>query len=211
MKHQVLGAVCGALAFATVGAAQAADLPMKAPAYVAAAPAVFNWSGFYIGGNVGVAFGNRRDDFGFGDDSRARFAGGGQLGYNWQWAGGFVLGVEADFQGVANGGGNNVLGFNNRIDWFGTVRGRAGFAFDRTLLYATGGYAYGGGGDNCDFFGNCNDRVRSGWTVGGGIEYAFAPNWTARLEGLYVSLDRPFAGFGREEFGVVRVGANYKF
>jgi outer membrane immunogenic protein len=183
------------------------------------------------------------------------FVGGGQVGYNYQ-IGQFVVGVEADIQYADLGNNNNntfvvttgpgpaAPGFvfantRNGIDWFGTVRARLGFAFDRALIYATGGFAYGGGDNNnsCGFAFGCtnNDDIRGGYTVGGGIEYAFTNNLTAKLEGLYVNLDRSnnsttfvgttaggvafftpagtFVGGGNRdtEFGVVRVGLNYKF
>jgi outer membrane immunogenic protein len=88
------------------------------------------------------------------------------------------------------------------------VRGRAGVAFDRVLVYGTGGFAYGDVGP----WGT--DGI--GWTVGGGIEYAFTNNITAKIEGLYVNLERDdrFRGVrvrGEEDFGVVRAGLNYKF
>ncbi|HEX2727293.1 MAG TPA: outer membrane beta-barrel protein [Beijerinckiaceae bacterium] len=138
--------------------------------------------------------------------------GGAQIGYNFQ-TGNFVFGVEADIQAADLNDDGSVrtatavgslppAGFvfarrSNGIDWFGTVRARAGVAFDRTLVYATGGFAFGGGdNDNCGgiFAGGVvgcggNDDTRSGWTVGGGVEYAFTNNLTLGVEGLYVSLD----------------------
>jgi outer membrane immunogenic protein len=143
------------------------------------------------------------------------FVGGGQIGYNFQF-GSFVIGAEADIQWADFGGDNNVVfvpagfpasfvaagGNNQSTDWFGTVRARAGFAFDRALIYATGGFAYAGGGDdnNCGFVGGgafCSggDDTRTGWTIGGGVEYALPVNWfgssavTFGLEGLWVSFD----------------------
>ena len=70
---------------------------------------------------------------------------------------------------------------------FGTVRGRLGFAFDRALIYVTGGLAYGGVGMRTS---SSNTTRSAGWTVGGGLEYAFTNNWTAKIEGLYVNIDR---------------------
>jgi outer membrane immunogenic protein len=142
------------------------------------------------------------------------FVGGGQIGYNFQF-GSFVVGAEADIQWADFGGDNNVLfvpagfpptfvaagGRGQSIDWFGTVRARAGFAFDRALIYATGGFAYASGGDgnNCGFIGAAgfcsNDDTRTGWTIGAGVEYALPVNWfgssavTFGLEGLWVSFD----------------------
>src|SRR5919107_4405643 len=76
------------------------------------------------------------------------------------------------------------------IDWFGTVRARAGVAFGQALIYATGGFAYGGADDDDDRFGLVNDDdVRTGWVLGAGVEYAFTNNLTLGLEGLWVNLD----------------------
>src|SRR3954469_9051338 len=279
---------------------------------------------------LGLGFNDRRND-------DAVFAGGGQIGYNYQFTpgSGWVIGIEADIQGLANnrrdddvfalggfggfngfftaapvgpiapgsgianptGVGNGALGnvalfssgplgrslATSRLDWFATVRGRLGYAWDRLFIYATGGVAFTDR-DNGDDFGGFgsfggfgipsgaslvgtgfyaspasafagnlvaptnafflnDDRKNNnvGWTVGGGVEWAFAPNWTAKIEGLYVAFDREQTndnGFllsgnvvgvsntgapvtagqlgidnrrDREDFGVVRVGVNYKF
>lgn len=224
----------------------AADLPSRryAPVAPAAMMPIFTWTGFYVGANAGAAFGNDRSSFipgigsvGTGSNS-AGFTGGGGLGYNYQF-GNVVVGVETDLQ-VANlsrnafNGAVIVPGFipfvDRGIDWFGTARGRVGYAIDRTLLYGTGGLAYGGGGGNgCAVFGPAvactNNDTRTGWTVGGGLEYAFTGNLTAKVEGLYVNLDRNNNNFAgtlggvpvfatgnrNEDFGVVRAGINYKF
>ena len=136
-------------------------------------------------------------------DNDIGFVGGGQVGYNFQ-IGQFVLGAEADIHYADLGNGNGTAfvpaGFppsfvaarpGSDLEWFGTVRARLGFAFDRALIYATGGFAYGGGGDN-DFNGliGNNDDTRTGWTLGAGVEYAFINTLTLGVEGLWVSLDR---------------------
>ncbi|MDB5590988.1 outer membrane beta-barrel protein [Enterovirga sp.] len=173
-----------------------------------------------------------------GDSNRDGFVGGGQVGYNYQM-GMFVLGIEADAQykdfgnrsntgfggtytfvgatGIAFAPPAAAVGFGNdrsSSDFFGTVRGRLGVAFDRTLIYGTGGFAY--------------DEHRSGYAAGGGVEYAFTPNLTGKIEGLYVNLDRnnnngSAAFFNpalntvtlndrrNNDFAVVRAGINYKF
>lgn len=193
------------------------------------------------------------------DDDDGGFVGGGQIGFNYQ-VGTFVFGVETDFQ-YADLGGNRGRSSNQgytffgtpglafappaatvsrngtaSLESFGTVRGRLGVAFDRALLYATGGFAYGfsdGGDEFCGFFnGGCNggDDTRFGYTVGGGLEYAFTNNVTAKIEGLYVNLDendrRGQATYslaqnrlflsnsnngGDSDFFVVRAGLNFKF
>ena len=187
-----------------------------------------------------------------GSNSNDGFVGGGQIGYNYQM-GNWVIGIEADAQyadmnNSRNGGlvtattlaGAALPGFVGArnstiggIDWFGTVRGRLGYAFDRALIYGTGGFAYGGSDDNNnDGFNGYrgNNSMRTGWAAGGGVEYAFTPSLTGKIEGLYVSLDRNASngfvgtyfgtpvyttGFGRRnndsEFAVVRAGLNYKF
>ena len=158
--------------------------------------------------------------------------GGGQFGYNFQANPYFVLGAEADMHGtgVRSGGGSGptlypspftaggVLvplgpyGRGTALNWFGTVRGRAGFLATPTLLiYGTGGFAYGGvsaGGYNA---------TRTGWTAGGGAEWAFHPNWSAKLEYKYVDLsggnDGSF-GYGhrrQSQYNVVTAGVNYRF
>ena len=188
------------------------------------------------------------------------FTGGGQIGYNWQSnpGSGLVIGVEADAQYLGFGrnrrsaaitGSPLAPGFRvvdprglSSLDFFGTVRGRLGYAFDRTLVYGTGGFAYGSGNSDRTFDGfRRNDGYRTGWTVGGGIEYALptdsffnffhASAVTMKVEGLYVSLDRDARSQGAfvinnitnspafyqpvrrrdDEFAVVRAGPNYKF
>jgi outer membrane immunogenic protein len=134
----------------------------------------------------------------------------------------------------------NNDGIAGGIDWFGTVRGRLGFAVDRVLFYGTGGLAFAEGGRGsrgfCDRFGDCDDGDdwRWGYAVGGGIEYAFTNNLTVKIEGLYVNLedddddrgrgDRSFfdvptntlfvrnsAISGGDDFFVIRGGLNFKF
>lgn len=148
-------------------------------------------------------------------ESNDGFVGGGQVGYNYQFTpgSGFVVGIEADAQYADFGRNRNrflstgpiaaqaVFNPNglSGLDFFGTVRGRVGYAFDRTLVYATGGFAYGSGGGR-DFGLPNNDDFQTGWTAGGGIEYAlptdsflnfFKSNAvTLKVEGLYVNLDR---------------------
>jgi len=168
-------------------------------------------------GAVGAAvFNNRNNNEGF--------VGGGQIGYNYQFTpgSGVVIGVEADAQYVDFGSQRNnasIIGANvnnltfvnpnglSGLDYFGTVRGRLGYAFDRTLVYGTGGFAYGGGGGN-DFGlpNSSRNDFRTGWTAGGGIEYALPTDSflnffrssavTLKIEGLYVSLDRDNANNG---------------
>jgi outer membrane immunogenic protein len=176
------------------------------------------------------------------------FIGGGQIGYNFQ-TGPFVFGAETDFQGsslsrnstlngLPNGAGTIIPTWNNRsserMDWFGTARLRAGYAIDRTLIYATGGLIYGDVKTSSlttytplpQFtYNGSSSSTRAGYTVGGGVEYAFINNWTAKLEGLYFDMGKksytatplaanpPFVVNHSSELtgGIVRVGLNYKF
>jgi outer membrane immunogenic protein len=233
MKNILLSAV--ALVGLTAGAL-AADLPMRAapPAPVAAAVPVFTWTGLYVGVNGGVAFqdeNRRRGGRGGGrggDDSS--ILGGGQIGYNMQF-GMFVAGVEADIQAIdferintRLGGRNNGRNNDDEVDAFGTVRGRLGLAFfDRGLIYATGGLAWKSDeGNNGGRRLGGNDDENIGYTVGGGVEYAFTNNLSLKVEGLYVDFsddnDRNrrnrrvnFTGNDSREFGLVRAGLNFRF
>ena len=128
----------GAPGFGTVTSASAADMPLKAPA-PAYVPPAYNWTGFYLGLNVG---GGLTSGGGFGDASG--IIGGGQIGYNWQSVGSpFVIGLEADIQGADLSNSATALGVtvDGRLNAFGTVRGRLGYAWDRFMIYATGGWA----------------------------------------------------------------------
>ena len=152
MKKILLATVA---VFGFAGAAAAADLPSRyAPPPVVAAVPLFTWTGFYVGVNAGYGW-NTNDSNTFidpvlgvvsGGGSDGGFVGGGQIGYNYQFNQ-FVIGLETDIQyadsATAADFGQGFAGDNNNGNWFGTVRARAGFAFDRALVYATGGLAYG--------------------------------------------------------------------
>lgn len=237
-----------------MGSAYGADLPRRAPppAYVPPAP-IFTWTGFYIGVNAGGAFRvHNFDDNVFipgvtppllfllannNNRNNARFIGGGQAGINWQ-INQFVLGIEGDGQALVgnNNNNNNFFGFGNNVDntrFLGTVRGRAGIAFDRFLIYGTGGVAFGTGPriDNFNpilvgvspfFFNNNNNRDNwlVGYAVGAGIEYAFFNNWSIKAEYLYTDIRRTDDNNNfffhnndlfRERNHIVRAGLNYRF
>ncbi len=200
------------------GAAQAADLPNRraAPASPVYATPMFTWTGFYVGVNAGYGFGEfTRDGRNFDDPSG--FIGGGQVGYNMQF-GQFVAGLEADLQysGLSSNGRTFLapVGSEAELDYFGTIRGRLGVAFDRALVYATGGYAYGGSTISIPLLGS-DDAFHNGYALGAGIEYAFTNNLTAKAEYLYTDLEnKKFFNNtvrGGAEFSTVRAGVNYKF
>jgi outer membrane immunogenic protein len=179
----------------------------------------------------------------FGGGNRDGFIGGGQIGYNWQFGPQFLAGIEADIQGVASGNGatqfsNGFTAFSitNRLDYLGTVRGRLGWLFTPTLLlYGTGGLAYGGVSSTMALWqpalggigGSTFADTRVGWTAGGGVEWMFWPNWSAKVEYLYYDLGSVAATgvstnaaavtymasqtSSRYNGHVVRAGLNYHF
>jgi outer membrane immunogenic protein len=209
--------------FATVGlaalaagmtAASAADIarrpmPTKAVPYIAA----YNWTGAYVGINGGGAFGGRS---GYGGNATGGLIGG-TLGYNWQ-AGQLVYGLETDLDWAnIKGTGTTIAGVpvETKNNYLGTVRGRLGYAWDRVLLYATGGLAYG----NLRATSPIGDSstTKAGYALGGGLEFAVAGPWTAKVEYLYVDLGNgptpPLAASnsGRFSTNIVRAGLNYRF
>ncbi|MBM3578124.1 MAG: porin family protein [Alphaproteobacteria bacterium] len=204
--------------------ASAADLPSRMeppPAYIPPPP-MFTWTGFYAGLNLGGGWLDRDDGnwlFAGGASNTGGVIGGAQIGYNYQFTPLLVAGLETDLQGSSVGGN----GWGRRVDWFGTVRGRAGVSLLNTqlLIYGTGGFAYGDLRLNNGWFG-AQSRTATGWTAGGGLEYAFLPNWSAKVEYLYTRLGAnygslyagPFiVGDSQQRAGLntVRAGVNYRF
>lgn len=203
------------LAFA-ISSASAADM---APRYKAPPPVVapvFTWTGFYAGLHVGGGFSDSsatvtQTNFpGFevaslGNDSSG-VVGGGQIGYNWQFAPNWLLGIEGDISGTGIrstntapvlflGGAPVGVGFNHgqdrNVDWMASIRGRLGWVWDRWMVYGTGGAAWADVNYRNDltFPGAFNpvsvNKTLSGWVAGGGVEYAVSNNWTVRAEYLY--------------------------
>lgn len=206
-----------ALGMASASAADLAARPYtKAPA---AAIAINNWTGFYVGAMGGYA---EENSSGVGQLSGG-FAGG-TVGYNWQ-NGNLVLGLEADGAWADVGATLGIAGLAS-VDYtirsMGTVRGRIGYAFDQVLVYGTGGYAWSDNRLTATALGVSisDSQFHSGWTVGAGVEVMFAPKWSVKAEYLYRSFEGQtyFAGIappgvatGTINLNSVQVGVNYHF
>lgn len=227
-------------------AAWAADLPLKAPVV----PASYDWTGFYLGGNLGGA--NGTSSFSdtlrpppsnnyttFSSSSLTSFLGGGQLGVNYEFQSGLVIGAEAMFDWLANmpttftatnpRAGTASGTINNR--WITMATGKVGFAWDRLLGYGKLGGAWVGGGTNSFTAGVTPVGVSlgstsAGWTAGAGLEWAFAGNWSVRAEYDFIGLQNQtftvprvpatrFAGdtinINNRTIQMITVGVNYKF
>jgi outer membrane immunogenic protein len=248
MKRIALSVVTLSL---VAGSALAADLgpppaPLpRAPATYVPAVLPYNWSGFYIGGNLGAGWnsaGSLSDTLGstFTTNNNAQFLGGGQVGVNYEFWGGVVVGAEAMFDWLPNNsntvnatdpfGNTASVSLNDR--WLTTATGRLGYAWDRVLLYAKGGGAWVGAntagitinGVPGAFANTGNNNF--GWTAGLGLEYAFWGTLSARVEWDIIGLQNqsftvggapgaPFAGDtisdNHRYINMVTAGLNYKF
>jgi outer membrane immunogenic protein len=236
----ILGGVAGAVLLVAPLHAQAADMRYKAPVYKSAPtpyPMRAYWSGFYVGANVGYAWGESSvttgvgatgtyfhnafevadvNRIGSGTINPKGFTGGIQAGYNWQ-TGNFVYGIEADVNFFSLKASRSVstpytttptatASIQQEVSttWLATIRPRIGYAFDNTLIYATGGLAMtslthsatfsdnfatavGGLAVNNAFTTGSVSKMTYGWTLGAGIEYAFSRSWTVKAEYLYAS------------------------
>jgi outer membrane immunogenic protein len=212
MKKILLATVALVALGATVPAL-AADLAArpytKAPAYVATP--IYNWTGFYIGGHVGGAFGGDNNILapGFASGNEGRFMGGVQAGYDYQFAPNWVMGLEANYSFLDTGSS-----FANR--GLGSVTGRLGYTWGPAMLYAKGGYAWADSRFSNGFGGNGG---RDGYTVGGGLEYMFTQNWSGKIEYQYynfgtVNVFDPAglpAGSFRNDEHTIKAGLNYRF
>ena len=206
---------------------QAADMPVKAqpPAIVAEA---WSWTGFYVGATFGAVWGDDQitnlslvpNFVGTRDRIRGAIAGG-TVGVNWQ-TGRFVLGAEADWSwSSANVTYStfvcNPLLCHESWKWFGTVRGRAGVTYERALLYVTGGAVFTHFKSELGTLDNGSGSV-TGWTVGGGVEFALSQSWSVKAEYLYLGLGHP-TYFNRTpsriqldpHINIARFGFNWRF
>lgn len=226
MKRFILAACAGLLAVTMAAPSSAADLhrpAYKAPLY-APAP-VFTWSGLYVGINGGYGWGTADVSDVFGSDS-LKVTGalvGGTLGYNLQtsvWVWGFE--GDLDYSWIKGDDSTGIcasgVGCEARNHWLATGRGRLGYAFDRWMPYITGGAAFG------DIKlttppGGSQTKSNLGWTLGGGVEYAFLGAWSVKAEYLYVDLgsvscDASICGADTDvktKLNIVRAGLNYRF
>ncbi|MEO8322198.1 MAG: outer membrane protein [Bradyrhizobium sp.] len=263
MTKQIGWVLASGLLVAGLGSASAADMAVKARP-VAPIVSVYNWTGFYVGVNAGGGFGRTNAsetgipenlltasaNYGLNHDLTGGF-GGVQAGYNWQVQN-WIWGIEADIQaadikgtgtltgvGVAQRNGVNAFPTNfvtasEKIDYFGTVRLRAGFlATPALLLYGTGGLAYAEVKTSgqfhfaapVDYFAS-GSRIQVGWTVGAGAEYKVSSNWSVKGEYLYYDLGHTsdISNFGipavppfqsRFDYNVrgslARIGLNYQW
>ncbi len=188
MKKFLLGTVA-LVALGAAAPALAADLAArpytKAPAY--AAP-IYNWTGFYIGGHIGGEFAGNNSLTG----SDGRFLGGVQGGFDYQFPQSWVLGIEAQYSWLSNNNNNGVIFpggvlVTSNNDQLGSVTGRIGYTWGPALLYAKGGYAWKDGNHvNVSTGGvpvafTTDGNHRDGYTVGAGVEYMFAPSWSAKV------------------------------
>ena len=241
------GVACLVIAFAPIlwSATSASAAPKKKPKHYPA-PAVSSWqpelavtrapgiwTGIYAGLSAGYGWGrseqqyDRNDNHGPASTSPSGPLAALTAGYNYDLSNGFMIGAEADL-GLIDVSADDKIVYDGHTyktrfgPWWGTIRARAGITFDATLLYVTGGAAFMGVDEvsvgNTPGETAVNKDTRSGWVVGGGIEHAFAPGMTVKLEYLHMDFGS-YHGFSanNEDFSfdnkvdVVRAGLNYAF
>jgi len=238
MKKIFLATVALALVGAAAPAltpALAADLGARAP-YYQKAPAymapIYNWTGFYIGGHLGGAFSSDNNFSGLstGNNSNGRFLGGVQAGYDYQFSPNFVLGVEGQYSWLSGNVGAvfpGGLAYTNNQRGLGSITGRVGYTWGPGLLYVKGGYAYS---DNSESVTSTvtgapiafatNGDHSNGWTAGVGVEYMFAPSWSAKAEYQYYNFGNATftspaglvsTGSFTTDDHTVTAGVNYRF
>jgi outer membrane immunogenic protein len=208
----------------------AADLPYhQAPPVEAPIVPLFTWTGLYLGGQIGYGWGTDTLTVypaGFGTNFTPNgVVGGAHVGYNLQMNQ-FVAGLEGDVEGTGIRRNYSPGGatYNTKLPVQGSIRARFGVAFDRALLYATGGVEFAGFNTSYTGIGifDSQSHTQAGWTIGGGIEYALTNNWSLRAEYRYTDFGHftdttPIAfGFGssvqhHETENAVRAGFSYKF
>lgn len=243
MKNLCFGSVA-LIALVAAGSAVAADMPAKAPIYKAAPAmvAAHNWTGFYIGGHLGAAQSRLRtgesepgdpdEDDEIPTNRDDGYIAGGQVGFNLQF-GQWVVGIEGDlgYLGLENRALFTEPGatapndeFATKFGLYGTATARLGFSIDRLLVYAKGGFAFAKVRHSVIDFEDAESfsfrATRTGWTAGGGFEYAFTPNWSAKVEYLHMDFgdeagSNPFEPSESVMFDnrvhTIKLGVNYRF
>jgi outer membrane immunogenic protein len=214
------------LASPALGADLGARAPyyQKAPAYVPAP--IYNWTGFYIGGHVGGAFSSDNNFSGLatGNNSNGRFLGGLQVGADYQFAPSWVLGVQGQYSWLSGSvGAVFPLGYayTNNQRGLGSITGRFGYTWGPGMAYVKGGYAYSDNNEKVTLLGApvafaITGDHRNGYTVGAGLEYMFAPNWSANVEYQYYNFGNativtPALGSFTTDDHTVKAGINYRF
>jgi len=244
-------AAASILALSLSAPASAADLAARPYTKAPVAPmvAVYNWSGFYVGGHIGWGWGqvdstiaapgtvsfptgtplNRTDTDGF--------LGGVQGGFNWQ-INSLVLGIEGEYTWTDIKGSSStvsplfpavVTSTNVKTDDIAMVSGRIGYAANEWLFYAKGGWAWTHGGSNglvtvagAPFSNTSTSVDRDGWVVGAGVEWGFAPNWSAKVEYNHIDLGSKIVTVNQTvgaatfvdsstKLDLVKAGVNYRF
>jgi len=232
MKKFLLATV----ALVAVGAAlpaRAADFSARTPYYTKAPaymPPIYNWTGFYVGGHVGGAFSGDNNFSGLttGNTGNGRFLGGVQAGADWQFVPNWVLGAQAQYSWLNGNVGAVFPGgfaYTNNQRGLGSVTGRIGYTWGPGLVYIKGGYAFSDNSERVTLggvpiaFATSGNRS-NGYTIGAGLEYMFAPNWSAIAEYQYYNFGNsnfiapaalaPLGRFTTDDH-VVKVGVNYRF
>jgi outer membrane immunogenic protein len=237
MKRILLGSAALVIA---AGAANAADLPRKAPLYKAPPAVSYDWNGFYLGGYYGDAIGNSKThtdpsgvtgtEAGTSQLNDKGVTAGVTAGYNWQFSPSWLVGLEGDIGYMdlnrTNVEWNDDVMVGLKSDWYGTLRARFGYVTGPSLLYVTGGAAFVHmrdtfGGDLVTVGPTTSTSTATGWTVGGGIETKLSRAWTAKTEYLFIDAgnasfaSNPYADTGvpttvDHSFHVIKTGLNYK-
>ena len=226
MKRLLFGV---AALMALASPVMAADMPArtytKAPIYTPP-QAIYNWTGFYIGGHVGGAWAGDNSL----QSSNGRFLGGVLGGFDYQFATNWVVGAEAQYSWLANSGSSVAFPgaglITTKNDQIGSVTGRFGYTWGPALLYAKGGYAWrdnpniGVSVAGAPVAFTTDGNHKDGWTVGGGLEYMFAPNWSAKAEYQYYNFGSaqftapvalvPAGSFTTDDH-TLKAGINYRF
>jgi outer membrane immunogenic protein len=228
---KILAALVAVAALTAAAPALGADLGgrsfYKQPPVYMPAPL---WSGFYIGGHVGGAFSSSNDfNGGVLSDSSARVLGGIQAGLDWQFAQNWVLGTEGQYSWLGKSNLTSTFPggyiYTNDQRGLGSITGRLGYTWGPGLLYVKGGYAYSDNSERVTFGGVptaflINGNHSNGWTVGTGVEYMVAPNWSVKGEYMYYDFGSsrfvtpaplaPFGNFHTDDH-TLKLGVNYRF